>query len=74
MSETKFRRKKDLPSTHLLGTGTPMCAGCGGLEAIHQIYDILGENTVFISATRKWGLTRLLERISHILRRETHLI
>jgi len=27
-----------------------MCAGCGGLEAIHQIYDILGENTVFINA------------------------
>ena len=50
MNETEFRRKKDLPSTHLLGTGTPMCAGCGGLEAIHQIYDILGENTVFINA------------------------
>jgi len=50
MNETKFRRKKDLPSTHLLGTGTPMCAGCGGLEAIHQIYDILGENTVFVNA------------------------
>jgi pyruvate ferredoxin oxidoreductase beta subunit len=50
MNETKFRRKKDLPSTHLLGTGTPMCAGCGGLEDIHQIYDILGENTVFINA------------------------
>jgi pyruvate ferredoxin oxidoreductase beta subunit len=27
-----------------------MCAGCGGLEAIHQIYDILGEKTVFINA------------------------
>lgn len=41
---------KDLPSTHLLGTGTPMCAGCGGLQAIHQIYDILGEKTVFVNA------------------------
>jgi pyruvate ferredoxin oxidoreductase beta subunit len=50
VSETRFQRKKDLPSTHLLGTGTPMCAGCGGLEAIHQIYDILGEKTVFINA------------------------
>ncbi|MDH3898598.1 MAG: thiamine pyrophosphate-dependent enzyme, partial [Deltaproteobacteria bacterium] len=50
MSETRFQRKKDLPSTHLLGTGTPMCAGCGGLEAIHQIYDILGAKTVFINA------------------------
>ncbi len=50
MNETPFRRKKDLPSTHLLGTGTPMCAGCGGLEALHQIYDILGERTVFVNA------------------------
>ena len=50
MNEPTFRRKKDLPSTHLLGTGTPMCAGCGGLEALHQIYDILGERTVFVNA------------------------
>jgi pyruvate ferredoxin oxidoreductase beta subunit len=27
-----------------------MCAGCGGLQALHQIYDILGERTVFINA------------------------
>ena len=46
----RFHRMKDLPSTHLLGTGTPMCAGCGGLEALHQIYDILGEKTVFVNA------------------------
>jgi pyruvate ferredoxin oxidoreductase beta subunit len=50
MNEKTFRRKKDLPSTHLLGTGTPMCAGCGGLEVLHQIYDILGERTVFVNA------------------------
>ena len=41
---------KELPSTHLLGSGTPMCAGCGGLEAIHQVYDILGKKTVFVNA------------------------
>jgi len=53
MSETPvtlYRRMKDLPSTHLLGTGTPMCAGCGGLEALHEIYDILGERSIFINA------------------------
>lgn len=50
MKETTFRRMKDLPSTHLLGTGTPMCSGCGGLEALHEIYDILGEKTVFVNA------------------------
>jgi len=27
-----------------------MCSGCGGLEALHQIYDILGEKTVFVNA------------------------
>jgi pyruvate ferredoxin oxidoreductase beta subunit len=27
-----------------------MCAGCGGLEALHEIYDILGEKTVFVNA------------------------
>jgi pyruvate ferredoxin oxidoreductase beta subunit len=27
-----------------------MCAGCGGLEAVHEIYDILGTRTVFVNA------------------------
>jgi pyruvate ferredoxin oxidoreductase beta subunit len=49
-TSTVIRRMKDLPSTHLLGTGTPMCAGCGGLQALHEIYDILGEKTVFVNA------------------------
>jgi pyruvate ferredoxin oxidoreductase beta subunit len=48
--ETRFRSVKDLPSTHLLGTGTPMCAGCGGLQALHEIYDLLGPRTVFVNA------------------------
>ncbi|MBW2282405.1 MAG: pyruvate synthase [Deltaproteobacteria bacterium] len=49
-SETAFRRMKDLPSTHLLGAGTATCAGCGGLQAIHEIYDVLGEKTIFVNA------------------------
>ena len=49
-TKASIRRMKDLPSTHLLGTGTPMCAGCGGLQALHEIYDILGEKTVFVNA------------------------
>ena len=48
--ETRFRSVKDLPSSHLLGTGTPMCAGCGGLQALHQVYDLLGPRTVFVNA------------------------
>ncbi|MDH5393309.1 MAG: thiamine pyrophosphate-dependent enzyme [Gammaproteobacteria bacterium] len=45
-----YRRMKDLPSTHLLGTGTAMCAGCGGLEALHEIYDIIGDKSIFVNA------------------------
>ena len=50
MTETRFARMKDLPSTHLLGAGSAMCSGCGGLQTVHQIYDILGDKTVFINA------------------------
>ncbi len=50
MTETAFKRPKDLPSARLLGSGTPMCAGCGGLEALHEIYDLLGGRTVFVNA------------------------
>jgi len=46
----KPRYPKSLPSTHLLGAGTPMCAGCGGLAAVHEIYDLLGVDTVFVNA------------------------
>ncbi len=50
MTETAFKRLKDLPSERLLGTGTPMCAGCGGLEALRQVYDLMGGKTVFVNA------------------------
>ena len=50
MNDTRYRKMKDLPSSHLMGTGTPMCAGCGGLMALHEIYDILGEKSVFVNA------------------------
>ena len=50
MNESAIRSLKDLPSSHLLGAGTAMCAGCGGLEALHEIYDVLGRKTVFVNA------------------------
>lgn len=50
MSEIRFQRLRDLPTQHLLGTGTSMCAGCGGLQAFHQAYDILGADTVVVNA------------------------
>ena len=50
MPSERSKSPKPLPSVHLLGTGTPMCAGCGGLEALHEVYDILGTKTVFVNA------------------------
>jgi len=50
MNEKTYKRIKDLPTSRLLGSGTPMCAGCGGLAALKEIYDILGEKTVFVNA------------------------
>jgi len=50
LNAIKSEHQKPLPSVHLLGTGTPMCAGCGGLEAVHEIYDLLGVKTVFVNA------------------------
>jgi pyruvate ferredoxin oxidoreductase beta subunit len=48
--ETRVRRMQDLPSTHLLGTGTSLCAGCGGLQAFREVYELLGEKTVVVNA------------------------
>ena len=50
MTETAFKRMKDLPSAHLLGTGTAMCPGCGGLQGFHGIYDLLGKKSVVVNA------------------------
>lgn len=50
MSSNSIERMKDLPSTRLLAGGTPMCVGCGGLMALHQIYDVLGTKTVIVNA------------------------
>ncbi len=42
---------KNNPATHnILGPGTPACAGCGALEDIKLIYDILGAKTIFVNA------------------------
>lgn len=50
MPFTRFKTLKDLPSAHILGPGTSLCAGCGGLEVLHEIYDLLGEKTVIVNA------------------------
>jgi pyruvate ferredoxin oxidoreductase beta subunit len=50
MTHGTYQRMKDLPGTHLLAPGTSMCAGCGALGAVKGMYDVLGENTVWVNA------------------------
>jgi pyruvate ferredoxin oxidoreductase beta subunit len=50
VSERAIRSIRDLPSAHLLGAGTSLCAGCGGLLAFREIYDLLGPKTVVVNA------------------------
>ncbi len=50
MTDTEFKSIRRLPSQHRLAPGTAMCPGCGGLEAVKQICDVLGEKTVFVNA------------------------
>ena len=50
MDHTQFKSLRDLPSRHILGTGTPMCSGCGGLATLHEIYDIIGEKSIIVNA------------------------
>lgn len=50
MSEHVFKSLKELPSVHALASGTAMCAGCGGLEALHEVLDVLGTRTVVVNA------------------------
>lgn len=60
--DTAFRRMKDLPDAHLMGPGTPMCAGCGGLETVRLFQEILGTRTVFVNAA---GCMTLLSSYPH---------
>jgi pyruvate ferredoxin oxidoreductase beta subunit len=52
MSEpvTVYHAARDLPAGHQLAPGTAMCAGCGGLQAVHQIHDVLGRDCVIVNA------------------------
>lgn len=48
--ETRFESMKSLPQDHLLQPGTAMCSGCGGLEAVKLMQDVLGPKTLFVNA------------------------
>ena len=46
----QFRRMQDLPQAGVVQAGAPLCAGCGGLGALRQVLNVLGENTVVVNA------------------------
>jgi len=50
MSSQPYKSLKELPGVHALASGTAMCAGCGGLEALHEVLDVLGTKTVVVNA------------------------
>jgi pyruvate ferredoxin oxidoreductase beta subunit len=50
MSDGSIRSLRDLSTEHALAAGTSMCAGCGGLQALHEICDVLGRRTVIVNA------------------------
>ena len=47
---TPIQSIRDLPADHSLAAGPPTCAGCGALQDIKILCDILGVDTVFINA------------------------
>lgn len=45
-----YKKVKDLNSTEFVAPGTPVCAGCGGLEGLRLAQKVLGENVIFVNA------------------------
>lgn len=50
MKQNSPARDHLIPTSHLLGSGTSTCSGCGALADIKLFYEILGEKTVFVNA------------------------
>lgn len=45
-----YHRATDLPHAEPLSPGSPLCAGCGGLETLRLVHKVLGENVAFVNA------------------------
>lgn len=50
MTTTEFRNIKDIASANVMSPGTAMCAGCGAIESLKMVLNVLGENTVIVNA------------------------
>lgn len=49
-SVNKYKKIKQLNPAELVAPGSPICAGCGGLEGLRLAMKVLGENVVIANA------------------------
>jgi pyruvate ferredoxin oxidoreductase beta subunit len=57
--ETIYKSIKDLAGEEFILPGTPVCAGCGGLEVLRLASKVLGEQVVFVNAAGCFTLLAL---------------
>jgi pyruvate ferredoxin oxidoreductase beta subunit len=58
-AETQYKNIKDLAREEFILPGTPVCAGCGGLEVLRLASKVLGERVVFVNAAGCFTLLAL---------------
>lgn len=45
-----YKSPKDIPLEEFLTSGSPLCAGCGGLTTLRLMHKVLGENVIIVNA------------------------
>lgn len=50
MTTTEFRSIKDIATANIMSPGTSSCAGCGAIESVKIIFNVLGTNTIIVNA------------------------
>lgn len=50
INEKTYRKVKDLDQEEHVAPGSPLCAGCGGLEGLRLAEKVLGDNVVYSNA------------------------
>ena len=49
-SDQLYKKVKDLNPSELVAPGSPVCAGCGGLEGLRLAQKVLGEKVLYVNA------------------------
>ena len=45
-----FKSVKELPRDEFVAPGSPLCAGCGGLETLRLVHKVLGDRVIVVNA------------------------